>query len=145
MRTVDFSPLYRSSIGFDHLLNILENASRTDQKNGGYPPYNIEALDKDHYQITLAVAGFAESDLDIQSNLNRLTIKGKQAADEKPRNYLHQGIASRSFERTFELADHVRVISAQLKNGLLTINLEREIPETMKPRSIPIGSSETLN
>ncbi len=145
MRTVDFAPLYRSSVGFDHLLNILENASRSEQKNGGYPPYNIEALDKDRYQITLAVAGFSEQDLSIESNLNRLTIKGQQAQDEQPRNFLHQGIASRNFERTFELADHVRVVSAELKNGLLTINLQREIPEAMKPRSIPIGSATKLN
>jgi molecular chaperone IbpA len=145
MRTVDFAPLYRSSVGFDHLLNMLENASRLEQKNGGYPPYNIEALDKDRYMITLAVAGFAESDLSIESNLNRLTIKGQQPQDEPPRNFLHQGIASRNFERTFELADHVRVVSAQLQNGLLRISLEREIPEAMKPRTIPIGAGESLN
>ncbi len=141
MRTVDFSPLYRSSVGFDHLFNLLENASRGDQKNGGYPPYNIEALGKDQYQITLAVAGFAESDLDIQSNQNKLTIKGQQAPVEKERTFLHQGIAARNFERTFELADHVRVTSAALENGLLKIDLVREIPEAMKPRRIEIGSN----
>lgn len=139
MRTVDFSPLYRSSVGFDHLFNLLENASRGDQKNTGYPPYNIELIDKDNYQITLAVAGFAEEDIDIQSHQNKLTIKGNQAADEKKRTYLHQGIAGRSFERIFELADHVRVTDASLKNGLLQINLVREIPEAMKPRKIAIG------
>lgn len=140
MRTVDFSPLYRSSVGFDHLFNLLENASRTDQKNNGYPPYNIEALGKDRYQITLAVAGFAEQDLNIQSNHNRLTIKGEQATSEAKRSFLHQGIANRNFERTFELAEHVKVINAELKNGLLIINLEKEIPEAMKPRKIEIGT-----
>jgi len=144
MRTVDFSPLYRSSVGFDHLFNLLENASRGEQKNGGYPPYNIEALSKDKYQITLAVAGFTESDLDIQSNHNRLTIKGTQSNDKTERTFLHQGIANRSFERTFELAEHVRVIGAGLKNGLLVIELEKEIPEAMKPRKIEIGG-EKLN
>jgi len=140
MRSVDFSPLYRSSVGFDHLFNLLENASRGEQKNGGYPPYNIEALDKDQYQITLAVAGFSESDLDIQSNQNKLTIKGQQQPLAKDRTFLHQGIAARSFERTFELADHVRVVGAKLENGLLLIDLVREIPEAMKPRKIEIGS-----
>ncbi|TNC82553.1 MAG: heat-shock protein [Oleiphilus sp.] len=139
MRTVDFSPLYRSSVGFDHLFNLLENASRGDQKNNGYPPYNIEALGKDKYQITLAVAGFSESELDIQSNHNRLTIKGNQTENRKERTFLHQGIANRNFERTFELAEHVKVIGAELKNGLLIIDLEKEIPEAMKPRKIEIG------
>jgi len=139
MRTVDFSPLYRSSVGFDHLLNLLENASRGEQKNGGYPPYNIEALGKDQYQITLAVAGFAEQDLDIQSDHNKLCIKGQQKTQDKERTYLHQGIANRNFERTFELAEHVKVVGAKLENGLLTIDLVKEIPEAMKPRRIEIG------
>lgn len=142
MRTVDFSPLYRSSVGFDHLFNLLENASRGEQKNSGYPPYNIEALGKDQYQITLAVAGFAEADLDIQSNHNRLTIKGQQEASKQERTFLHQGIANRSFERTFELAEHVKVIGAKLENGLLIIDLEKEIPEAMKPRRIQIGQTK---
>lgn len=139
MRTLDVSPLYRSSVGFDHLFNLLENASRGEQKNSGYPPYNIELIDKDNYQITLAVAGFAEENIDIQSHQNKLSIKGNQPVDEKKRTYLHQGIAGRNFERTFELADHVRVMDASLQNGLLQINLVREIPEAMKPRKISIG------
>ena len=143
MRTVDFSPLYRSSVGFDHLFNLLESASRGEQKNTGYPPYNIELIDKDNYQITLAVAGFGEEDIDIQSHQNKLTVKGKQPADDKKRTFLHQGIAGRSFDRTFELADHVRVVGADLKNGLLQINLVREIPEAMKPRKIAIGNNAT--
>lgn len=141
MRTLDFTPLYRSSVGFDHLFNALESASRGEQKNSGYPPYNIEQIDKDNYQITLAVAGFAEENIDIQSHQNKLTIKGTQPLDDAKRTYLHQGIAGRNFDRTFELADHVRVVDAQLTNGLLQINLVREIPEAMKPRKIAIGAS----
>jgi molecular chaperone IbpA len=140
MRTVDFSPLYRSSVGFDHLFNLLENASRGDQKNNGYPPYNIEALSKDKYQITLAVAGFSEDQIDIQSNHTKLTIKGTQGDEPKDRTFLHQGIANRNFERTFELAEHVKILGANLEHGLLTISLEKEIPEAMKPRQIKIGA-----
>ena len=139
MRTVDFTPLYRSSVGFDHLFNLLESASRGDQKNTGYPPYNIESLGKDQYQITLAVAGFAEEDLEIQSEQNRLKIKGQHQAEKVERTFLHQGIANRNFERTFELAEHVKVTGASLKNGLLAIDLVKEIPEAMKPRKIEIG------
>ena len=141
MRTIDFSPLYRTAIGYDHVLNLLENATRGDAKNTGYPPYNIEVTEEDKYQITLAVAGFAEGDIEVTSEHNKLTISGKQQADESNRKFLHQGIASRDFERTFELAEHVRVVDADLKNGLLQINLVKEIPEAMKPRRIQIGSS----
>lgn len=139
MRTADFSPLYRSAIGYDHLFNLLENASRGEQKNHGYPPYNIEILEKDRYQITLAVAGFAENELEITSEHNRLTVKGKQDELAQDRRFLHQGIAARNFERAFELAEHVRVLGADLKNGLLVIDLLKEIPEEMKPRTISIG------
>jgi len=142
MRTVDFSPLYRSSVGFDNLFNLIENASRGEQKNGGYPPYNIEAFDKDRYQITLAVAGFSSEHLDIQTKQNRLTIKGTQDQEIKGRTFLHQGIAGRNFERTFELADHVKVVGADLKNGLLIIDLQKEIPEAMKPKRIEIGQAK---
>jgi len=141
MRTIDFSPLYRTAIGYDHVLNLLENATKGDAKNTGYPPYNIEITEKDKYQITLAVAGFAEGDIEVTSEHNKLTISGKQQADESNRKFLHQGIAGRDFERTFELAEHVRVVDANLKNGLLQINLVKEIPEAMKPRRIQIGSS----
>lgn len=139
MRTVDFTPLYRSSVGFDRLFDLLENASRGEQKGGGYPPYNIEALDKNRYQITVAVAGFAENELEIQSESNKLVVRGKHAENDEARNYLYQGIAARNFERVFELADHVRVDSANLKNGLLAINLVKEIPEAMQPRKIAIN------
>lgn len=141
MRTIDFAPLYRSSVGFDQLFHLLENSARGEQKNTGYPPYNIEALDQDRYQITLAVAGFEESELHIQSENNRLSIKGQQAQSDKERTFLHQGIANRSFERTFELAAHVRVTGAALKNGLLIIDLQREVPEAMKARRIEIGTA----
>ncbi|KZY69561.1 hypothetical protein A3742_04005 [Oleiphilus sp. HI0071] len=140
MRTLDFSPLYRTAIGYDHVLNMLENATRGEAKNTGYPPYNIEVIEQDKYQITLAVAGFAESDIEITSEHNKLTIKGKQTSEQEGRKFLHQGIAARNFERTFELADHVKVVDADLKNGLLQINLVKEIPEAMKPRKIDIGT-----
>lgn len=140
MRTLDFSPLYRTAIGYDHVLNMLETATRGEAKNTGYPPYNIEVIQQDKYQITLAVAGFAETDIDITSEHNKLKIQGQQSAAQEDRNFLHQGIAARSFERTFELADHVKVVDAELKNGLLQINLVKEIPEAMKPRKIEIGS-----
>lgn len=142
MRTLDFAPLYRSSVGFDHLFNLLETASRGEQKNTGYPPYNIEAFDKDRYQITLAVAGFAEEQIDIHTEQNKLVIKGTNDADNSKKNFLHQGIANRNFERTFELAAHVKVVGADLKNGLLTIDLEREIPDAMKPRKIEINRKQ---
>jgi molecular chaperone IbpA len=140
MRTLDFSPLYRTAIGYDNVLNMLENATRGETKNTGYPPYNIEVIEKDKYQITLAVAGFSEADIEITSEHNKLTIQGKQSPDQGDRKFLHQGIAARSFERTFELADHVKVVDADLKNGLLQINLVKEIPEAMKARKIEIGS-----
>lgn len=139
MRAIDFSPLYRSAIGYDHVLNLLENATRGENKNSGYPPYNIEVIEQDKYQITLAVAGFSEENIEITSENNKLTIKGKQETQNVERKFLHQGIAGRDFERTFELAEHVRVIGADLKNGLLTIDLVKEIPEAMKPRRIEIG------
>lgn len=145
MRTVDFTPLHRSAIGFDHIFNLLENASRGEQKNTGYPPYNIEALDESRYQITLAVAGFAEENLNIESEMNRLKITGTQAKADDGRRFLHQGIAGRSFERTFELAEHVNVTGAHLENGLLVIDLVKEVPERMKPRQIDIGKKALEN
>ncbi|MDX1490581.1 MAG: Hsp20 family protein [Pseudohongiellaceae bacterium] len=139
MRTFDFSPLYRSTIGFDHLSSLLDSVSQREQSQPSYPPYNIELLDKDHYRITMAVAGFVEDEIEIQSERQTLTVKGEKAAEEKERNYLHQGIAGRNFERTFQLADHVKVTGASLENGLLNVELVREIPEAMKPRKIAIN------
>jgi len=141
MTTFDFSPLYRNSVGFDRLASMLSTASRQDQGNG-YPPYNIRSTGEDHYQISMAVAGFAEEDLDITTEQNRLVVTGKRENEEEAGEYLHRGIATRSFERRFNLADHVKVTNAKLENGLLHIDLERELPEAMKPRTIKIGQSE---
>ncbi|MEJ2531057.1 MAG: Hsp20 family protein [Halioglobus sp.] len=137
MTSIDLSPLYRSSIGFDRLASVLDSALRTDNVAPGYPPYNIEVLEEDRYAITLAVAGFDRSELDIQVEKGVLSVRG-QKADERERRYLHKGIANRAFERKFDLADHVEVTGADLTNGLLTIRLVREVPEAMKPRTIAI-------
>lgn len=145
MRNTDFTPLYRTAIGFDRMANMLDNLNRTEQPQGGYPPYNIELLDENEYRITMALAGFTSDELTIEAEQNTLKINGKkqeQAADKK---FLHQGIAARNFERHFQLADHVRVETAKLENGLLHVDLVREIPEAMKPRTISIeteGSSK---
>ena len=139
MRTFDFAPLYRSTIGFDHLTSLLDSVTQREQSQPSYPPYNIELLSKDQYRITMAVAGFVDAELQIQSERQTLTVKGKKAEDGKERNYLHQGIAGRNFERVFQLADHVKVTGATLENGLLNIDLVREIPEAMKPRQIAIN------
>jgi molecular chaperone IbpA len=140
MRTMDFSPLYRTMVGFDRLADMIDTAAKQEPA-GGYPPYNIEQLGEHEYRIELAVAGFAEDDLDIQVQDDVLTISGKRVppADSDSRNYLHRGIAERSFERRFHLADNVEVRDAQLLNGLLQVRLEREIPEEKKPRQISIN------
>lgn len=135
----DFAPLYRSSIGFDRVFNLLNNAHRL-QAIDTWPPYDIVKTGEDGYLIQMAVAGFGDADLDITQERNVLVVKG-QKADGKDGEYLHRGIAGRAFERRFELADHVRVENASLTNGLLSIELKREIPEAMKPRKIAIGSS----
>ena len=139
MRTFDFAPLYRSTIGFDHLTSLLDAVAQREQSQPSYPPNNIELLSKDQYRITMAVAGFVESEVQIQSERQTLTVKGKKSEDGKERNYLHQGIAGRNFERVFQLADHVKVTGATLENGLLNSDLVREIPEIMKPRQIAIN------
>ena len=139
MRNFDFAPLYRSTIGFDHLTSLLDSVAQREQSQPSYPPYNIELLSKDKYRITMAVAGFVDDEIQIQSEQRTLTVRGKKAEDGKERNFLHQGIAGRDFERVFQLADHVKVTSASLENGLLNIDLERELPEAMKPRQIAIN------
>lgn len=136
MRNFDFSPLYRSAIGFDRLVNLLEAGQ--NQGNGGYPPYNVELVSENHYRIAIAVAGFAESELEITAHDNLLTVKGAHASDQNERNYLYQGIAERNFERKFQLAEHIQIKGAQLANGLLFIDLARVVPETLKPRRIEI-------
>ena len=138
----DFTPLYRSTVGFDRLAQMLGEASNIDTPT--YPPYNIERLGENEYRITMAVAGFAEEDLAIEVKENALTVAAKKAdAGNGNREVLHQGIASRSFERRFQLADHVKVTGADLEHGLLHITLERELPEAMKPRKIAITAAKT--
>ncbi len=141
MTTFDFSPLYRTSVGFDRLASLMSSATRQDQGNS-YPPYNIRVVGENHYRITMAVAGFSEDDLDITTEHNRLIVTGNRNDEpEQQGEFLHRGIATRSFERRFNLADHVKVVDASLENGLLHIDLDRELPEAMKPRTIKIGKS----
>ncbi|MGV1819732.1 Hsp20 family protein [Agrobacterium sp. CG160-95] len=138
----DYAPLYRSSIGFDRVFNLLENAQRT-RSISDWPPYDIIRTTEDSYQISIAVAGFARDEIDITFQSNLLTVTGKR--QETPsEGYLHRGIAARPFEHRFELADHVRVSGAELKNGLLSIDLVREIPEALKPRKIDIQTDAVL-
>ena len=138
MTNFDFSPLYRTTVGFDHLSTLLDNMHRSDTTANSYPPYNIELLEDNRYKITMAVSGFQSDELDIKSEEQTLTVKGQKNPDQNTRNYLHQGIAGRNFERKFQLADHIIIIGAQLVNGLLHIDLARDIPEAMKPKTIPI-------
>jgi molecular chaperone IbpA len=141
MRTYDFSPLYRSTVGFDRLASLLD-ASSSDTGQPGYPPYNIERTGDTSYRITMAVAGFSQDDISIEAHQNKLTITGSQNKDdEETSRFLHRGIATRSFQRQFDLADHVEVRAAAMENGLLHVDLVREIPEAMKPRQINISGS----
>lgn len=139
MRQFDLAPLYRSAIGFDRLASMIDNATRNEQTQNGYPPYNIELISEHAYRITMAIAGFDKSEVSIKTEQGMLTVTGSKKADETERRYLHQGIAARGFERKFQLADHVRVTDATMENGLLHIDLVQEIPEAMKPRSITIN------
>lgn len=140
MRPFDFAPLYRSTIGFDRLAQLLDNAAGLDS-DAGYPPYNIERLGENQYRITMAIAGFVDDELKIEVKEQMLTVKGEKKPDAGDRQYLHRGIAARSFERRFQLADHVEVSGANLKDGLLDIDLSRNVPERLKPRVIPIGET----
>lgn len=141
MRHVDFSPLYRSTVGFDRLFSLLDSMGQPEQSSPAYPPYNIERTGENDYRISMAVAGFGEADLEIEAKENALLVKGNQTKDEASESeILFQGIAARNFERRFQLADHVEVRNAYLENGLLHIELVREIPEAMKARKISIGS-----
>ena len=141
MRTFDFTPLWRSTIGFDHLADLVDSSLR-QATDDNYPPYNIERSSDDHYRITLALAGFAPEDVTVTAEQNTLTIEGKKAGKDE-REYLYQGIAARPFRRVFNLADYVQVKQASFKDGLLTIDLAREIPEAMKPRRIAINGGST--
>jgi molecular chaperone IbpA len=145
MNTIDLTPLYRSSIGFDRLGSLLDTALRAEQASTGYPPYNIEVTGEDRYGLTLAVAGFERNELDIQVEKGVLTVRGKKVNESKDeRKYLYQGIATRTFERKFNLADHVEVTGAQLNNGLLSISLVKQVPEAMKPKTIAIDSQSNV-
>ncbi len=141
MRTYDFTPLFRSSVGFDRWSDLLDAASRSDDSAAGYPPYNIEKTGDDKYRIMMAVAGFGENDIEITAQENLLVVSGNLGEPrEADTTYLYRGIATRAFERRFSLADHVKVVGAKLADGVLQVDLERELPEAMKPRRITVES-----
>lgn len=140
MRPFDFAPLYRSTVGFDRLAQLLDSVAGVDNDAPSYPPYNIERLGENEYRITMAVAGFSESELELEVKEQTLTVKGTKAPEEKERKFLYRGIATRAFERRFQLADHVEVKGAALQDGFLNIDLVRNVPERLKPRSIAIGT-----
>ena len=143
MRNFDLTPLYRSTVGFDRLASILDNVTRSDG-GSSYPPYNIEKTDDDTYRITIAVAGFADDELTIEARDGQLVISGKKTEEEEDSNFLHRGIATRAFEKRFQLADHVRATDAVTENGLLHVDLVREVPEALKPRKIEIAKSRPI-
>ena len=137
----DLSPLYRSTVGFDGLASVLDQVASFDEQPDNYPPYNIERLTENEYRITMAVAGFGKEDVKIEVKENTLSIRGEKKEADKERTFLHHGIASRAFERRFQLADHVEVRGADVKDGLLSVDLEREVPERLKSRTIEIGAT----
>ena len=139
MRNLDFAPLYRATVGFDRIADMMDRVLSNDVAQPTYPPYNIEKTAEDAYRISIAVAGFAPEDLSVEVKDGNLHISARKAADETPRTYLHRGIATRAFERRFALADHVRVAGAVHENGMLHVDLVREVPEAMKPRRIEIA------
>ncbi|MEM6438571.1 MAG: Hsp20 family protein [Pseudomonadota bacterium] len=143
MRNFDFSPLYRSTVGFDRLAKLVD-ATMAAEAQPAYPPYDIVKTGEDAYRITVAVAGFSDEELNIESRDGQLVISGKKAEDEGEATYLHRGIAKRAFERRFQLADHVRPSGARTENGLLHVELVREVPEALKPRRIEIGGAKTI-
>jgi molecular chaperone IbpA len=139
MRNLDLSPLFRSTVGFDHLSRLVDSVSRVDDQAFAYPPYNIEKFSDDAYRVTMAVAGFSEADLDITVEGQVLTVTGRADKEAPTASFLHRGIAGRAFERRFQLAEHIKVSNAALVNGLLYIDLARVVPEALKPRTIAIG------
>jgi len=139
----DFSPLFRSTIGFDRLTQLIDAATQVDNGTLSYPPYNIEATGENAYRLTMAVAGFAAEDLDVTAKEGVLVVTGKARKDEEKARYLHRGLARRAFERRFQLADHIQVAGASLDNGLLHVDLVREVPEALKPRKIAISTGDT--
>ena len=141
MRTLDFSPLYRASVGFDQIADLMDRVLTNDVGQSTYPPYNIEKTDADTYRISVAVAGFAEDELTVEVREHSLILSGRKAEEDAGRTYLHRGIATRAFERKFQLADHVHVTGAVHENGMLHVDLKREVPEALKPRRIAIAGS----
>ncbi|MCU4651330.1 Hsp20 family protein [Roseibacterium sp. SDUM158016] len=141
MRTYDFSPLYRATVGFDRMADLLDRVLTQDSAPSTYPPYNIEKIDENAYRISIAVAGFAETELAVEQREAELVIAARKEKDETQRTYLHRGIATRAFEKRFQLADHVRVTGAVHENGMLHIDLVREVPEALKPRRIEIATT----
>jgi molecular chaperone IbpA len=139
MRSYDLSPLYRATVGFDRMADLLDRVMTQDVGSSTYPPYNIEKTGEDAYRISIAVAGFTEADLGVEQRETELVVTARKAKDETPRTYLHRGIATRAFEKRFQLADHVRVTGALHENGMLHIDLVREVPEALKPRQIEIS------
>ncbi|CRL15127.1 Hsp20 family protein [Phaeobacter italicus] len=142
MRSFDFAPLHRATIGFDQIADLMDRALSTDVAQPSYPPYNIEKNAADAYRISIAVAGFSEEDLSVEVKENALVVSAKKSDDDSDRTYLHRGIATRAFERRFTLADHVRVTGASHSDGMLHIDLHREVPEALKPRRIEIASTK---
>ena len=143
MRHFDFSPLYRATVGFDQIVDMFDSVMTSDIQSSSYPPYNIEKIEEDAYRISIAVAGFSEADLNVEVRENFLIISAGKSEEEK-KNYLHRGIASRSFKRQFQLADHVKVTSAIHSDGMLHIELKREVPEALKPRQIQISRGSSI-
>ena len=141
MLTYDFSPLFRSTVGFDRLARVVEDVMRVEQSVPAYPPYNIERTGEDAYRVSVAVAGFGQDELSVETRENALVVSGSKAKTEGEAAFLHRGIGSRDFQRTFRLADHVKAVDAAFENGLLHVDLVRELPESMKPRSIEIKTS----
>ena len=142
MRHLDLTPFYRSTVGFDRLFDLLDGATGSDADGVAYPPYNIERLGDNEYRITMAVAGFGEDELKIDVKEQSLSVRGEKKSEDRQRQFLHRGIAGRSFERRFQLADHVEVRGADLKDGLLHVDLVRNVPERLKPRVIAIGNGK---
>jgi len=143
MTNFDFSPLFRSTIGFERLMRLADAATQVDPSSQSYPPYNIESTGENAYRLTMAVAGFSPEEIDVVVKDSELSVTGKAKKDDEKTNYLHRGIARRAFERRFNLADYIKVVSASLDNGLLHIDLERDVPEAAKPRKIAIKAGPT--
>ncbi|MEM6407138.1 MAG: Hsp20 family protein [Pseudomonadota bacterium] len=143
MRAYDFAPLYRATVGFDRVADLMDRVLTSEVNHSTYPPYNIEKTDEDAYRISVAVAGFSDADLNVEQRENALIVSAKKGEDQSEKTYLHRGIATRAFEKRFHLADHVRVTGATHSDGMLHIDLVREVPEALKPRTIEIASGET--